>query len=262
MAFEKVDLTDNRQIICNMINRIKSLRHITNCYSTDVVEKSVKVWELNESFVFSYNDHGIKRIIYFVKNYTELNRLLSLIKDGTYYLEFMTKNPDDYIPENSSLTARMMRMSNPDCRDVLIDSPVLRYMDESIGDMAKEEDAGEINQLLWNVFHTEISHLLTDDELSDSIRRGQVTIHRSESIDAVLQVDVMPKKFYINQVVNQTDRNIIHAMLLNRLQKYVDNGGRYMYAWVEDKNTASLKFHQKYGMKHDGMWSMIYRLER
>ena len=72
----------------------------------------------------------------------------------------------------------------------------------------------------------------------------------------------MPKKFYINQVVNQGERKTIHAILLNRLEAYTNAGGKYLYAWVEDKNTASLKFHEKYGMKHDGMWSMIYSIER
>lgn len=39
-------------------------------------------------------------------------------------------------------------------------------------------------------------------------------------------------------------------------------GGKYLYAWVEAFNVASVKFHEKYGMKHDGMWSMIYSIER
>ena len=55
---------------------------------------------------------------------------------------------------------------------------------------------------------------------------------------------------------------MIHALLLNRLAEYAETGGKYLYAWIEDKNTASIKFHKKYGMRHDGMWNMIYSVER
>ena len=72
----------------------------------------------------------------------------------------------------------------------------------------------------------------------------------------------MPKKFYINQIVNKGKREIIHAILLNRLEEYIKAGGKYLYAWVEERNIASVKFHEKYGMKHDGMWSMSYSIER
>ena len=131
-------------------------------------------------------------------------------------------------------------------------------------EFANEQDAEEINKILWVTFHTEISHLLSDDELRDKIRDEQITVHRNKDnhIDALLQADIMPKKFYINQVVNKGEKKAVHAILLNRLEQYIGAGGKYLYAWVEDKNIASMKFHEKYGMKHDGMWSMIYKIER
>ena len=47
-------------------------------------------------------------------------------------------------------------------------------------------------------------------------------------------------------------------MLQNRLKPYVEQGGKYVYAWIEKNNIASLKFHSKYGLAHDGMWNMVY----
>ena len=55
---------------------------------------------------------------------------------------------------------------------------------------------------------------------------------------------------------------IIHAMMLNRLKKYSETGGRYIYAWIDEKNIASIKFHKKYGMEPDGIWDIIYFTER
>lgn len=251
--------------IYEKIQVARAQKFLTNCYSMDVVEKSNKVWSMENEFMFSYIDHGIKRLAFFADGWNSLNRLIDMVDHGCYYLEFMTKTPKEYVPAGTNLTAAMMRLANTDARSVFeVDSSVFQYKDSARVEEAKASDTEEINNILWSTFYTEVSHLLSNDELRKKIYEGQISIHRNSynQIDALLQAEVMPKKFYINQVVNKADRHIIHAILLKRLEKYVEVGGKYLYAWVEDKNTASLKFHEKYGMKHDGMWSMIYCLEK
>ena len=253
----------DKQDIYNKISTVKRLRPLTNCYSMDVVEKAENLWERDGSFLFPYDDHGIKRLTYFVKDWVSLDSLLARIETGKYYLEFMTREPEEYTPQNAVLTARMMRLANADCRSVFQGADVLRYRDDTVGEIASVDDAREINVLLWSVFRTEVSHLLTDMELAQVIQKGQISIHRGDAgIDAVLQAEIMPKKFYINQIVNRTEKSVIHAMLLNRLCTYVQSGGKYLYAWVEEQNIASQKFHAKYGMVHDGMWNMVFCLEK
>ena len=248
--------------IIETVKNARLARLLNNCYSMDTIDKCIDFWIMGDSLLFAYEDHGIQRLTYFVKDWQTLNELIDQIDGGVYFLEFMTKDPEEYIPKKAEKTAALMRLANPDCRSVFdIDSLVLQYRDPVVGEQAKEKDAEEINQILWGTFHTEISHLLTDEEVRKRI--DQFSIHRAEKgIDALLQADIMPKKFYINQVINHGEKKNIHAMLLTRLEEYVNNGGKYLYAWVEDKNTASQKFHAKYGMKHDGMWNMVYRLER
>lgn len=252
----------DKEILCKKIRNARALRYITNCYSMDVVENADNLWEKEDSILFSCFDHGVRRLIYYVKSYELLDNLLDLLDSGIYFMEFMTKDPSEYIPYKAVAAGKMMRLANEDCRAIFNGSQILQYRDDSIGKLACAEDAEEINQILWSTFHTEVSHLLSDEELREKIKLGQVSIHRGEKIDAILQTDVRPKKFYINQVVNKTDRKIIHAILLKQLWEYVQNGGRYMYAWVEEKNLSSLKFHRKYDMKPDGMWSIIYCMER
>lgn len=245
-----------------LILSARRARFGNNFYSMDVLDHLEDFWIDGKSFLFSYDDHGIKRLIYFTERPEDLDLLLKKVV-GTYYLEYLTENPSANCPE-ADIAARMKRLSNADCRSVFNeDSPVLVYQDETIGQQAETEDAHAINEILWSVFHTEISHLLTDEELAGRISEGQFTVHKTDGrIDALLQADIMPKKFYINQIVNQTDKKIIHALLLNKLKKYTDQGGKYLYAWVDETNVASMKFHGKYGMHHDGMWSLIYRIER
>lgn len=256
----------DKQIIYEKIKTARFQRMLTNCYTLDVVKNCQQVWTYDDEILFSYEDHGINRLVFFVKTWGTVDRLLDKVRGGRYFLEFMTKNLDDYKPENALLTALMMRLANPDCHSVFdADSQVLQYKDAVGVEVAEEQDAEEINRILWSTFHTEISHLIFNDELREKIKDGQIAIHRNSDgnhIDALLQAEVMPKKFYINQIVNKGERQIIHAILLNRLEEYIKGGGKYLYAWVEERNIASVKFHEKYGMKHDGMWSMIYGIDR
>ncbi len=239
----------------------RSHRYITNCYSFDVLKSASRIFEYDDSFAVISDDHGINRLYFFVKQIEDLVSLFHRLDKETYYIEYMTKQPDEYVFERATVIARLKRMVNKDCRSVLEDPILDVYRNDLIGEYAVVEDAHEINKLLWDTFHTEISHLLFDDELAEIIKEKKVIIHKDKQIDALLQIDVLPKKFYINQVINKADKCVIHAMLLSELSKYIQNGGQYIYSWVEENNIASMKFHQKYGMSHDGMWNIVYRLE-
>ena len=195
---------EKQKIVSILHERINAInakcRPITNCYSMSMVDMADEIWQFNESCIFSLNDHGVNRLIYFAENENALEQLLKLPEGGTYFLEFMTRNEYD---QESVLTeggfvnhARMKRLINSDCR-VLGD---VRFLgDGETGAVARTEDVHEINELLWSVFHTEISHLLTDEELTIEIEKGHTRIHRDSNgqIDALLQAYVMPKKFYI-----------------------------------------------------------------
>lgn len=247
-------------------NLRKKGRIISNCYTDAVVGMAEGLWTEGDSFLFSYDDHGVKRLVYFVLDTEQLKRLLERPdrSENGYVVEFLSRDRDEnrrlmedvgYLP-----VAHMKRLSNPNCGKILRDFPVAGYRDDSVGRLADVSEAGEVNRVLWSVFDTRISHLVNDTEFEGFIRNGEVSIHRGEdgAIDAVLQAVQQPCRFYINQVYNGTDKRVIHAMLQERLWEYVDAGGKYLYAWVEESNAASVKFHQKYGMGHDGMWDLVY----
>lgn len=255
----------DKELLYEKIKTARIQRFLTNCYSLDVIDHCVNTWEHGDDFIFSYEDHGIQRLIFFAKSWESVDQLLDKVEGDCFFLEFMTKDPNEYIPKNATLIAELKRLANPDCTSVFEnDSLVLQYKDAAKFEIAREEDTKEINNILWTTFHTEISHLLYDKELCERIKNGQLTIHKNadNQIDAILQAEVMPKKFYINQIINKSTREIIHSILLYKLNEYIKANGKYLYAWVEKNNIPSLKFHQKYGMEHDGMWCMIYRLER
>ena len=248
-------------ILIEKIKNARLLRLDTNCYNSDVIGRADSIIELGDSFAFSYEDHGIKRLCYFASDYDTLGKLLNGFGEGPSYLEIMTRQPDAICLNGVECVARMMRLSNNDCNTAFDNEEIIRYRNDSLVKIADITDVYEINRILWATFRNEVSHLLSDDELAEVIRKGNVAIHKNGEIDAVLQVDVMPKKFYINQVINKAGKEVIHAMMLLKLDQYRKCGGKYIYSWVNETNIASLRFHGKYGMEHDGMWNLVYKVK-
>lgn len=237
---------------------------ITNCYTMDCLANVSRVWRQGDSLLFAWKDHGVERLVFFADDEATLAHLFEMVEAGRFLLEMVTKDTRALSVATNGLEGftRLMRLANKDCSSVLTDKRLLPYRDDAVGEIATQHDVSEVNRILWSTFHTEVSHLLYDDELAEVIAARGVHIHRNVQIDAILQAEVMPKKFYINQVVNLADRRIIHAIMLKELAAYVERGGRYLYAWVEEDNIASLRFHAKYGMEHDGMWNCVYLLDR
>lgn len=235
---------------------------VSNVYSFEFVEKVTEVYMSDGAVAAAYDDHGITRIVFCAAAAGELPRLMSRFKEQKCTVEIVTRNPE----EGRTLMglcgfeafAELKRLSTSDCTE--LSEKVKPYFDASVGYIPKKSEAREINKFLWDTFDTRVSHLLSDEDISEIIEKGGITLHRDSNgnIDAVLQVEIQPKRFYINQIVNRGERKIIHAMLQNRLKEYIAGGGRYAYAWVETKNIASNRFHEKYGFKHDGLYNIVY----
>lgn len=257
----------NKDIIITHINNLKKIcKPLTNCYSLSVIENADDIWDYEESFLFSCNDNGINRLFFYVQDKFHLKKILSNLDSGTFYIDFITMDDNQYskVFSGEILLAKMMRVATRDCSKILDDYTIMKYEDDSAGIVATYDDVHEINQLLWSEFDTAISHLCDDKELAGIVEKKEILIHRGNDnhIDALLQTDIKPKSFYINQVYNKGDKKNIHAIMIKRLKEYYKNGGRYVYAWVSENNIASLRFHKKYGLVHDGTWDIVYCIKR
>lgn len=247
----------------------KKQKIYTNCFMQfQHLEK--ENWEAvssDQSLYLIDQDHGVNRVLFYTVDFEDLNGLLREFLDNNkeYVLEVLSKEASLYqdFLEQAGFRQykRVMRMSNRDISSLLeSDSLLLQYYNPTVGEKAKEKDVKQINQKLWDIFDTRVSHLLTDEEVKESVERGEIYLVKDSTgnIQALLQRVAEPKSFYINQIYNGGDKGLIHAVLLNELRKYYDQGGRYLYAWVEEDNMASRKFHEKFGLTHDGLWDVIY----
>lgn len=250
------------------IESLKKQGHVSsNLYSEDIIARADEIVTTPETVLLSYEDHTVRRLYYYTIHISNLAEAVARLSHNSYVIEFMTRDPSEnrepLLQAGFKPLSALLRMSVRDCSAAFQNLEISAFYDRAIGKYPDESEAPEINRVLWNVFDTRVSHLCTDEEIAAAICRREITVHKNEKghVEALLQAVVNPKKFYINQVYNGSEKRIIHAILLNRLKEYCEAGGKYAYAWVAEDNIASIKFHQKYGFTPDGMWNMVYCLE-
>ncbi len=172
----------NKQDLANRMTVGRKNRYINNIYSLGTLDRIESTWTIDDSFIASYEDNGIKRLLFSAIDYDSLNKLIEKIDNGKYYLEFLTKNANEYVPTKSTMISRMMRLSNNDCKGIFDNHyDILQYKKTAVVEEARVSDVKEINSILWSTFHTEISHLLTDEELTKRILEG----YRSRSCEVI-----------------------------------------------------------------------------
>ncbi|MGN0666503.1 MAG: hypothetical protein ACI4KF_08260 [Huintestinicola sp.] len=225
-----------------------------------------KEWETyrTEKTLFIVNEeYKVSRLWFYTCDPADIPAAARLLPDREFVLDIVGKDPELLLSELAAggfePAARMKRMSTGSIDGIFrSDSPLLKYMSDDRGTIATAEDAEDIYSTLWDIFDTRISHLPDMDSIYRSIAKGEFIIRREGKIISLLQAVKEPKRFYINQVYNCGSKENIHSILLNELRKYCDAGGKYMYAWVEESNIPSMKFHGKYGLSHDGLYNIVY----
>lgn len=245
--------------------RKKGKRVLTNAFGHFVWDKEAECVISDESIIVFDEDHGVKRLFFYSVNLEDLCETIKNVKpDSKCCLEILTKDKDEYTnlfeSAGLSLKSYMMRMANRDISSVLLcEDGVISLYEDGHGITPNVEDAATINEVLWNIFDTRISHLLSDEEIAEDIQKDQFRIEKNnKQIVSILQFIKEPRKFYINQIYNSDNSKVVHSILIQELTKYVQEGGKYVYAWVEENNIASVKFHSKYGLEHDGLWNVVY----
>lgn len=252
--------------IANLIKelKLKGKRVQSNCFFRFVDEK--KTWEVyhsDESIILIKEDNGVFRIFFYTIDFSDLKQLMNqkLSEDREYTLEIVGKDRNLYCDELTGMgfqvLARMSRLSIKDVSTYLAEKE--EYQDVSVI-TAGVEDVSELKEKLWKIFDTRVSHLPNEEELKASIEKQEISLYRNDNgnITAFLQSVVEPRSFYINQVYNAAEKKVIHSIMYRRLAEYVENDGKYVYAWVDETNMASMRFHKKYGLEPDGLWTCVY----
>ena len=207
---------------------------------------------------------GASRVQFVTSDKNDLAQMLASVQEAVT-LDVIGRNPKELkgvlAQGGFHPIAQMRRWANRDISMVLDDNSAInkKYGNIKSGGVACEDDARQILDIYKKTFDTRISHLPSLEELRENIRQGEVVIHQEAGrIRTILQRTIEPKRFYIHQVYNDGEKVWLHSLLLAELRRYYAQGGRYLYAWVQDTNIASQKMHAKYGLAPDGLWDIVY----
>ena len=255
-----------KQILTDSVGLMKKKygRIITNCYNLDIFdEKEIILKEETEGFiVYVIKDSEVNRLFYFAKDENVLKGAVDIARRTDSIIEVVTRKPE---AERERLLqagfreyASLLRFSCADCSKLN-----LFQGNDTLPEkchVATSPEAEKIYKKLHETFDTRISHLGNLQEIYQSIERGEFYISETKEGEVVtlLQLVKEPGKLYINQVINDREKGCIHPLLKKLISEYVLSGGKYLYSWIESDNVASLKFHMKYGMKHDGTTNLIF----
>ncbi len=267
MILDRCGILMNYDGINEKIKALKSTGKVYSNYFGGFDFSSCEVFTTEKTVLIVKHEYKVDRLYYYTLEISDfLECVFACLSCGEYCLNMATKTPEQFQKEFNDagfkLIARMKRLSVSDISFALSEQAgVSCYYDKSIGRFADNADVDTIYDLLWNVFDTCIGHLPDKAEIEQAVARNEFMIYYGENNKlSLLQTDIKPKSFYINQVINRNEKHIIHAMLLNRIEQYCANGGKYAYSWVEENNIASMKFHEKYNFKHDGLWDIVYKV--
>lgn len=246
--------------------KLKKQKLYSNCYLSfnSMKDKEWNVYCSDISIVIQEKEGGSNRLYFYTLDFADMGRLLEEPSlDGI--IEIIAKNPHEFEQDLLNVgfvsLAHMKRVASKDISEVI--DCGMGYFDKNTSHsfgVAVPADDIDIYNLLWKTFDTRVSHLPDKDHLEQMIKRKEFLIHRNEegNIDSLLQCQTTPKSYYVNQIINFGDKKTFHDMIKSSMKEYISNGGRYAFAWVDEKNVASLKFFEKYGMREDGVWNTVY----
>lgn len=230
-----------------------------------------EVYNSLQSILILKQENNVLRLLFYTLDFSDLKQLLeeSLPSEQEYILEIVAREKTLYRKEllNMGFTvfAQMLRMSVKDISPLFLPGRTfVESYDDLLAEQALLEDVPALWDKLWEIFDTRVSHLPDKEDLKEAVMRGEFCICRGKDSEilAFLQSVMEPRSFYINQVFNGGGKKLIHSIMHKRLTEYCQRGGRYVYAWVDENNQASLRFHEKYGLRPDGLWTCVYQREK
>lgn len=225
------------------------------------------VYESEKSLLIIIVEKEIIRCTFYTIDFEDLKKIIINLK-GNLVIEVVSKNKDNMKKEIEEMGLKRIviqkRVSSKDVSDVFKpNSSIINCYNKSIGSIATDLDIEQINDMLWNTFDIKSSHLKSKEKLIEQIENKEFYIYKNgnNKIEMLIQYKFSPKCFYFNQVINIGEKKLFHALTLNLLKKYCEQGGKYAYAWINEGNIASFKYFEKYTLVEDGVYNSIYSSE-
>lgn len=253
------------EILRKITNLRKSGKIFTNIFNVpqqgllDIIEES-------EGIAFLLQDRDVKRGYFCVSKPQVMKSLINNFPAGTG-VEWLGRGIDDEVCDSLlesgySYYATYLRNGNYSLKESMDKSiPLdLQKLDCSLFvQEGRVEQIPEMHALLYKHFNPITSHIQTEAELKENILNNQLKVATADGkIVALLTYYMQKKKIYMEHMINDGDRHLMHALYYSVLKEAVANGINVADTWVRESNSRALAFVKRYGLSPDGMKNFVY----
>lgn len=256
---------------------VRGIRKKKNSYYTNYYNQCSK---LNNKFqvkynenalVFIWNDLGIDRVYFFASDINELVEILTEVNINSV-IDFITKDKyalvDCFTKAGFQLHLEYGRFfikpGNEEVAELQHsledDKDSQKIFNSPFGELAKEDDAEEIDKHLRRVFDPYEAHFYSIDTLKENIRKGWVWVAKEKGkIIAGSCFEIQGKKVYGAYIWNDGDVEVLCSLNHKISQYLASQDVSYCYCWMRLNNKRVIRYNMKYnGYVPDGLYDMIF----
>lgn len=261
---------EDTKIILNGIGKPS----LTNCYLSyldiqkKLIDGEIHVYSNQDIVVLVEEIHGTYKMYYFLKDSGELNDDIyrALSREMEKY-DFLTT---DIITKGKSGHLNIVKKMGFDFYkkyfrlQLIADKEKVFPLPEKAV-FAEEKDVDEIYELLYGSFDVLSDHLLTKEELNQSlISHRVIKICKNGELAGILISEKHGVKSYLRALcVNAKYRNMdIGFSLMGNYINMHRKESKSFYLWVESTNQSAINLYEKFGYQSDGLKDYIYLCQK
>lgn len=223
------------------------------------------------ALVFIWNDLGVDRVYFFASDINELAEILTKVSINSV-IDFITKDKDALVDcftkagfkLHSEYGRFFIKPGNEEVAELQHsledDKDLQKIFNLPYGELAKEDDAEEIDKHLRRVFDPYEAHFYSIDTLKENIRKGWVWVAKENGkIIAGNCFEIQGKKVYGAYIWNDGDVEVL-CSLNHKISQYSSSlNVNYCYCWMRLNNKRAIRYNMKYlGYVSDGLYDMIF----
>lgn len=252
--------------------RKKKTPYYSNYYNQCSKLKNKFQVKYNENaLAFIWNDLGIDRVYFFASDINELAEILTEV-DINSVIDFITKDKDALVDCFARAGFKLhleygrffIKSGNEEVAELQHsledDKDSQKIFNLPYGELAKEDDAEEIDKHLRRVFDPYEAHFYSIDTLKENIRKGWVWVAKENGkIIAGSCFEIQGKKVYGAYIWNDGDVEVLCSLNHKISQYLASKDVSYYYCWMRLNNKRVIRYNMKYnGYVPDGLYDMIF----
>jgi hypothetical protein len=230
---------------------------VSNYFGQSLASTVVEASLGEKAVVFSDRDTDFRHIYFVAGDSAELRRLMTDLPREPMVLDYLAKTPDQEFLSLFESVGFRLRASYRHLSGVMPKALATKTQTA----FAREEEAPELRARMPRDLDRFCDHFPGTDELRQMIVNKQVLVYRIEGrIAGYFVYKITGVRCHLNYWATeaQVDPSCSIDLLLRCYAELAGKGVKYVYAWVDSKNTKVLKIHERCGLRFDGLNDLIY----